>query len=199
MSPNPPAQNPASPSDLQSTLTSSNPFPFPHQDPTEPPSAGSRFNSFALPQYRNPHSGGPDTPVSTPQNQFNPFSLSTPNVAESSLRHLSASSSTAAPHHLQQHSSSQPLPPKPLTPSSSSFVGSTAKTAGGGGGGGSSSEGSGVPNLSLGQIHLLIATINDRNYETKRKEIQRVSPVFSCWLRAHIFSSMLLRLDSVNV
>lgn len=47
------------------------------------------------------------------------------------------------------------------------------KTAGGGGGSGSA--GSGVPNLSLGQIHLLIATINDRNYETKLKEILRVS------------------------
>jgi hypothetical protein len=188
MTPNPSAQNSSLPntsSDSSSNIPSSFPtahaYPLPHSDDSALPSPStSRFNSFALPPYRNPHSGTSDVPVpssSSLSSSFahTPFSqLPNPSVAEPTPRHLSTSS-TASNYHppQQQLPSSQLLPSTSTTPSSSSFVGSAAKTAGGGGGSGSA--GSGVPNLSLGQIHLLIATINDRNYETKRKEIQRVS------------------------
>jgi hypothetical protein len=185
--------------------SSSNTFPTSYNPPSHqnsndsllPPllplsaqNSASRFNSFALPAYRNPHSASssaapqhhssltpsaPSPASSTHQNisstnlPHNPFSNSS--VAESSSQHLSHSSTTSYLPHQQQQQPSHLLSTTSTT-TSSAFSGSAAKTAGGGGGSGSA--GSGVPNLSLGQIHLLIATINDRNYETKRKEILKV-------------------------
>ena len=159
---------------------------FPHQIPSDlalTSPSNPRFNSFALPRY--PHSAGPlDTaaPTSSASSSFAfahpPFSASSnPSVAEPSSRHLSISSTASLyhPQQQQQPPSSQLLHPSSTTPSSSSFAGSAVQTAGGGGGSGSA--GSGIPNLSLGQIHLLIVTINDRNYDTKWKEIQRVRSI----------------------
>jgi len=184
------------------SLSSSNPSTSPTTTDAATPNTV-RFNSFALPAYRSTHPASSDLPSSaataaTPSSL--PHKPSITSVAEPNSRHLSTtpSSSITQPHHHQQqiqqqqhhlhhlhhhhnhhHHHQQLQQPQPLLPATStttspgSFPGSAAKTAGGGGGGGS--VGSGVPNLSLGQIHLLIATINDRNYETKRREIQRVS------------------------
>ncbi|KAI5788467.1 CCR4-Not complex component, Not1-domain-containing protein [Geopyxis carbonaria] len=178
MTSNPTAQNSGLPNNKNSsTPSSTNTFPFSNQNPSisETSSSASRFNSFSLPYRSNPHTGASETvgpPPSSAAFVHNPFT--NPTVAEPASRHHSISSTASNIYPQQQQSSSQLLSSSSTTPSSSSFTGSAAKTAGGGGGG-SSSAGSGVPNLSLGQIHLLIATINDRNYETKRKEIQRIT------------------------
>lgn len=180
-------QNPSLPNtpsfDPSNNISPSAPktFSYPSQPHSDPPSTSnsantSRFNSFSLPAYRNLHSGASDVAAQSSSSlAHNPFSASSnPSVADQSSRHHSLSSTPSNyQQQQQQHNTSRLLSSTSTTPSSSSFAGSAAKPAGGGGGSGSS--GSGVPNLSLGQIHLLIATINERNYETKLKEIQRVS------------------------
>lgn len=141
-----------------------------HQPSTT--SSTTRFNSFSLPPYRNTHpaTDSPNPTATHPAFAHNPFAAPNPNLADSDSRLQPGS--TSSTYQQQQQAPSQLLSSSNITSSSSTPSGSAAKTAGGGGGSGSA--GSGVQNLSLGQIHLLIATINDRNYETKRKEIQRV-------------------------
>lgn len=145
-----------------------------HQPSTT--SSTARFNSFALPPYRSslPATDSPHSSATHAAFPHNPFHASNPTLSDSDSR-LHLSSTLPVHQQQQQQTSSQLLSSSNITPSSSTPSGSAAKTAGGGGGSGSAGSGpAGVSNLSLGQIHLLIATINERNYETKRKEILRV-------------------------
>lgn len=148
--------------------------------PASDPTLSSRFNSFSLPGYRNQH-GFPDTlpagsSVAPPSTVLATQSLhaSFQQVSEPESRHHSISSGPSVytshqpPQQPQQQRAPQLLSTASITTSSGSHVGSAEPTGGGGGSGGAGLS------LSLGQVHLLLATTNERNYEVKRNEILKV-------------------------
>ncbi|KAL7272945.1 CCR4-NOT core subunit cdc39 [Rhizina undulata] len=168
---------------------------------SEHASSSTTVPPHSLPLYRNPNqpnhrqpslsdlqqssvpSAAPSLSSAAALPQGHPQSISISAEPSSSRHHLLSSTVRGAhiqpqqPQQQQQQLSSQLLSsPYSTTPSSNPFSGSAAKPAGGGGSSSSGSAGSsGLNSLAIAQLHLLITTLTDRNYEARRKEIRKLA------------------------